>query len=157
MLLIDLTSHSLVGCVDWNLVKMPSKVGTTQVALSCRVRGLKLTKVSYNQNARKPSHSLVGCVDWNIKLCFSWVQGTPVALSCRVRGLKSNPKYRLLPRPLSHSLVGCVDWNNQCIMQAVDATVSHSLVGCVDWNCMAVLGPLFARVVALSCRVRGLK
>ena len=55
------------------------------VALSCRVRGLKLQWCNHN------------------------VDIALVALSCRVRGLKYNVTVMQIMANMSHSLVGCVD------------------------------------------------
>ena len=104
-------SHSLVGYVDWNSKMNAGVTKTDQVALSCRVRGLKSITVPANTDWYAVSHSLVGCVDWNT-------------------GNTVNNIFNLR----SHSLVGCVDWNVDKALIAPTSDWSHSLVGCVDWN-----------------------
>ena len=80
-----LLSHTLYGCVDWNLwnVFMALNGITSHPLWVC---GLKLTKEG-QLCAIVPRHHLYGCVDWNY-----------VVISASLAQIR-------------HTLYGCVDWN----------------------------------------------
>ena len=99
-------SHTLRGCVDWNVNRSIYKL----VFKSHTLRGC----VDWNfatGNIFCPTyrHTLRGCVDWNHRITASKRQ-----------------KYR-------HTLRGCVDWNF-FLWQLFRFAPSHTLRGCVDWN-----------------------
>ena len=99
-------SHTLRGCVDWNLNK-PS------VTLEA------------------DGHTLRGCVDWNsINMLFAMTGNSHTLRGCVDWNLKRERMNVILR---SHTLRGCVDWNK--FGTSVNKHIqSHTLRGCVDWN-----------------------
>ena len=123
----DKQSHTLRGCVDWNLATTPL---TTYISVTpcvgvwietCVFPGVLLSgwshpawvcglKHRYQMGIQVlQSHTLRGCVDWNHFLLLN-------CLACK-----------------GHTLRGCVDWNNQSF-NAYQLVNRHTLRGCVDWN-----------------------
>ena len=100
-------SHTLRGCVDWNVLGfIPFHI----------VNG----------------HTLRGCVDWNVflKIIRLWLIRSHTLRGCvdwNFASIISN--FSLL----RHTLRGCVDWNWNEFDYFVDME-SHTLRGCVDWN-----------------------
>ena len=77
-------SHTLRGCVDWNLLALPKR-------------------------KRKGCHTLRGCVDWNISQKFYfYINKSHPSWVC---GLKQHSTWCLWERQQRHTLRGCVDWN----------------------------------------------
>ena len=123
-----IASHTLRGCVDWNL---PMQQKSTPFIMShpSWVCGLKLPfrLPCYTYKC----HTLRGCVDWNYILlaCRAIYAVTPFVgvwietLACK---LADN-------RGWSHTLRGCVDWNLSR-SQYLACNACHTLRGCVDIN-----------------------
>ena len=121
-----LPSHTLRGCVDWNI-------------LAC------------NMIARFDSHTLRGCVDWNTEASSkglrdgrshpSWVcglkpHGMPLWSALQrshpswVCGLKQSLVNRVLINSSRHTLRGCVDWNRPKVLASKNPIMSHP-----SWVC----------------------
>ena len=140
-------SHTLRGCVDWNL-------------MVC------------NTPSKNASHTLRGCVDWNndgsyvltgeVKSHPAWVCGlkhcstikaTAVIIVTPCVGVWiETHQDRLMSGMRSHTLRGCVDWNIYVYTTVLVAMDSHTLRGCVDWNFSADgLGGTITRHTLRGC------
>ena len=82
--MLYLKSHTLRGCVDWNLFL---EITTVDIIVTPYVGVWIETVFPWYRNTTFWSHTLRGCVDWNI------IQ--PTVISCTY----------------CHTLRGCVDWN----------------------------------------------
>ena len=146
-------SHTLRGCVDWNLVQY--NVCAYVSSHPAWVCGLKLTPYRINQILG--GHTLRGCVDWNlywasesapwaVTPCVGvWIETyhqvtgdiSPESHPAWVCGLKQLRK-KIILLNLSHTLRGCVDWNLSS-WYSLDWSNSHTLRGCVDWNLCLII------------------
>ena len=142
------TSHTLRGCVDWNLAYQKIYYDF----YSHTLRGCVDWNLSINaQLTLHHSHTLRGCVDWNLWnvtfLRCGWV--TPCVGVWIETFLGSSAS-----STSCHTLRGCVDWNIfwthcKCTKRSHPAWVCglklgslrrihygrcHTLRGCVDWN-----------------------
>ena len=147
-MLLDIESHPAWVCG----LKLSTLMNTI-IALSHTLRGCVDWNVSHTiHNSRLSSHTLRGCVDWNKKSnrcsrlgsvtpCVGvWIE-TKKLFTAKV-GEMSHPAWvcglKLMNTIITltaicHTLRGCVDWN----WASVDwsrAADSHTLRGCVDWN-----------------------
>ena len=133
ILLNPLLCHTLRGCVDWN--SLASCWSTACLVTPCV--GVWIETLAGNAIGASSRHTLRGCVDWN--------HLTAPCLSMRK----------------CHTLRGCVDWNNgvsvrstppmvtPCVGVWIETPVriiqirwplSHTLRGCVDWNYFCAAG-----------------
>ena len=99
------SGHTLRGCVDWNS-RAVQKMGRKTVSHPSWVCGLKL--IIFTEDNILMGHTLRGCVDWNITIfCIYW------RLSC-------------------HTLRGCVDWNTTA--EGIYAAMGVTPFVGLDWN-----------------------
>ena len=102
----NLKSHTLRGCVDWNLIR--TEYWGHSIVTPCVGVWIE-TDISLIGLVHPLCHTLRGCVDWND--CFNTNK---------------------VAQP-SHTLRGCVDWNGKPA-EALYYFMGHTLRGCVDWN-----------------------
>ena len=99
-------SHTLRGCVDWNIIySIPIPCWSGHTLRGCVDWNTDDDCIRYV----KQGHTLRGCVDWNLKGLLIGKNGS------------------------GHTLRGCVDWNLQCHSKN-GGSICHTLRGCVDWN-----------------------
>ena len=125
---MNLLSHTLRGCVDWNLsinaelTQYPTVTPYVGVWIEtpellkavdhCHVTpyvGVWIETSDVDVEYFINSHTLRGCVDWNVI-----GNGSLISILC-------------------HTLRGCVDWNSQAKVCSF-LSLGHTLRGCVDWN-----------------------
>ena len=125
---MNLLSHTLRGCVDWNLsinaelTQYPTVTPYVGVWIEtpellkavdhCQVTpyvGVWIETSDVDVEYFINSHTLRGCVDWNVI-----GNGSLISILC-------------------HTLRGCVDWNSQAKVCSF-LSLGHTLRGCVDWN-----------------------
>ena len=150
-------SHTLRGCVDWNLYDDGTTAGMDESHPSW-VCGLKLN-IHYHDEMDE-CHTLRGCVDWNLfagitdelvvshtlRGCVDWNDPDEEASKwigeshpSWVCGLKLfEPSLRWQGQ--GHTLRGCVDWNSHYTIVG-RTTSGHTLRGCVDWN-LPIISPI---------------
>ena len=123
-----LASHTLYGCVDWNLQRA-------------------------EEAYREAGHTLYGCVDWNVLILLRSVLTVSHTLYGCVDWNWAEARAPTIAA--GHTLYGCVDWNIVCLSIGVLGLVTpcmgvwietftnnspclppvcHTLYGCVDWN-----------------------
>ena len=126
--MMNLLSHTLRGCVDWNLsinaelTQYPTVTPYVGVWIEtpellkavdhCQVTpyvGVWIETSDVDVEYFINSHTLRGCVDWNVI-----GNGSLISILC-------------------HTLRGCVDWNSQAKVCSF-LSLGHTLRGCVDWN-----------------------
>ena len=125
--------HTLYGCVDWN--PSASEVFSSRNVTPCMGVWIETTNTNGLLLAAV-SHTLYGCVDWNHR--------APCALIC----LRCHTLYgcvdwnfiwlRRMAAASCHTLYGCVDWNARFLVTEAEE-LSHTLYGCVDWNALCVI------------------
>ena len=120
-------SHTLRGCVDWNMGVLPaSQYGSVTPYVGVWIETSDVD-VEYFIN----SHTLRGCVDWNVWCCYVWwISWCHTLRGCVDWNVIGNGS---LISILCHTLRGCVDWNSQAKVCSF-LSLGHTLRGCVDWN-----------------------
>ena len=121
-------SHTLYGCVDWNAYGWPRMIRfhvTPCMGVWIETR--------LDQEARR-QQIVTPCMGvWiETQKCYSmfWlIQVTPCMGVWIETTISSSTAHRLW----SHTLYGCVDWNKSIRCNRT-YKIGHTLYGCVDWN-----------------------
>ena len=126
-------SHTLRGCVDWNIRTMTAMY--PYVVTPCVGVWIETTR-SANFSFKSPCHTLRGCVDWNSygEDLVTYEMVTP-CVGVWIETLRSEMKEMINK---SHPAWVCglkliEFWTEDCCC-------SHTLRGCVDWNWEACAG-----------------
>ena len=123
-------SHTLRGCVDWN--NNQSKNSLTCPSVTPFVGVWIETRRPSCQNRRYPCHTLRGCVDWNFSLYNVMPQEVESHPSwvCGLKLLVLSSKYVLI---WVTPFVGVWIETRRC-GRYDQLQAGHTLRGCVDWN-----------------------
>ena len=100
-------SHTLRGCVDWNIRTMTAMY--PYVVTPCVGVWIETTR-SANFSFKSPCHTLRGCVDWNSygEDLVTYEMVTP----CVGVWIETTRSANFSFKSPCHTLRGCVDWNS---------------------------------------------
>ena len=132
-------SHTLRGCVDWNIRTMTAMY--PYVVTPCVGVWIETTR-SANFSFKSPCHTLRGCVDWNSygEDLVTYEMVTP----CVGVWIETTRSANFSFKSPCHTLRGCVDWNSYgedlvtyemvtpCVGVWIE-TIFINLVDVMDW------------------------
>ena len=149
--IITMQSHTLRGCVDWNITNIFNfryRCVTPYVGVWIETMNtetlIKIREVTPYVGVWIETHDTVHCPEhhrshptWVCGLKLWMVLRTILNRSHTLRGCVdwNSGKESGISGSYCHTLRGCVDWNSLTTLK-VDKPNSHTLRGCVDWNCL---------------------